>query len=65
MASAAISPRAIVNALHNLNDEQSKELFFQLEVPLHILDGITADYRGNMHKIHYVQAWFDHEVRVS
>ena len=54
-----------MNALRTLNDEQSKELFYQLEVPLHILDGITADYRGNMRKIHYVQAWFDHEVEAS
>lgn len=65
MASFEISTRTVVNALHNLNDEQAKELFFQLEVPLHILDGITADYKGNMRKIHYVQAWFDKEIRVS
>ena len=60
-----ISPKNVVNALKTLNDEQSKELFFQLNVPLHILDGITADYRGNMRKIHYVQAWFDQEVEAS
>ena len=54
-----------MNALRTLNDEQSKELFYQLEVPLHILDGITADHRGNMRKIHYVQAWFDQEVEAS
>ena len=65
MASTEISPRALVNAIQSLNDEQSKELFFQLEVPLHILDEITADYRGSMRKIHYVQAWFDHEVGAS
>ena len=65
MASAAISPKDVVNALQKLNDEQAKELFFQLEVPLHILDGITADYRGNMRKIHYVQAWFDNETEAS
>ena len=60
-----ILPKDVANALKTLNDEQSKELFFQLEVPLHILDGITADYRGNMRKIHYVQAWFDQEVEAS
>ena len=65
MASSTISPKAVVVALQTLNDEQSKELFYLLEVPLHILDGITADYRGNMRKIHYVQAWFDQEVEAS
>ena len=65
MASTAISPKDVVNALQQLNDEQAKELFFQLEVPLHILDGITDNYRGNMRKIHYVQAWFDQEVRAN
>ena len=65
MASSTISPKAVVVALQTLNNEQSKELFYLLEVPLHILDGITADYRGNMRKIHYVQAWFDQEVEAS
>ena len=65
MASVAISPKDVVVAVQTLNDEQSKELFYLLEVPLHILDGITADYRGNMRKIHYVQAWFDREVEAS
>ena len=65
MASSTISPKAVVVALQTVNDEQSKELFYLLEVPLHILDGITADYRGNMRKIHYVQAWFDQEVEAS
>ena len=65
MASVAISPKDVVVAVQTLNDEQSKELFYLLGVPLHILDGITADYRGNMRKIHYVQAWFDQEVEAS
>ena len=54
-----------MNALKILNDEQSKELFFILDVPLHILDGIKGSHKGNMHKIHYVQAWFDQEVEAS
>ena len=65
MASVAISPKEVVNALQKLNDEQSKEIFFQLEVPLHILDQIEGNHRGNMRKIHYVQAWFDNEVKAS
>ena len=54
-----------MNALKTLNDEQSKELFFQLDVPLHLLDGIEGSHKGNMRKIHYVQAWFDQEVETS
>ena len=60
-----ISPKDVANALKTLNDEQSKELFFQLDVPLHLLDGIEGSHKGNMRKIHYVQAWFDQEVEAS
>ena len=60
-----ISPKDVVNALKTLNDEQSKELFFQLDVQLHVLDGIEGSHKGNMRKIHYVQAWFDQEVETS
>ena len=60
-----ISPKDVVNALKTLNDEQSKELFFQLDVQLHVLDGIEGNHKGNMRKIHYVQAWFDQEVEAS
>ena len=65
MASVAISPKDIVNALKPLNDEQSKELFFQLNVELSTLDEISAENRGNMRKIRYVQAWFNQEVESS
>ena len=65
MASSTISPKAVVVALQTLNDEQSKELFYLLDVPLHILDGIEGSHKGNMRKIHYVQAWFDQEVEAS
>ena len=63
--SSEITPRDVVNALQTLTDEQSYELFFHLEVPLHTLITITSDYKGDMRKIHYVQAWFDHDVDVS
>ena len=65
MASSTISPKAVVVSLQTLNDEQSKELFYLLDVPLHILDGIEGSHKGNMRKIHYVQAWFDQEVEAS
>ena len=65
MASTTISPKDLVIALQTLNNEQSKELFYLLDVPLQILDGIEGNHKGNMCKIHYVQAWFDHEVKAS
>ena len=63
--SSEITPRDVVNALQTLTDEQSYELFYHLEVPLHTLSTITSDYKGNIRKIHHVQAWFDRDVDVS
>ena len=60
-----ISPRDVVNALRTLTDDESKELFFQLEVPLNTLNDIAAEQKGNMRKIHYVQKWFDRNVEVG
>ena len=37
-----------MNAIQKLNKEQSKELFFQLEIPLHILDTIATNQKGNL-----------------
>ena len=64
-ASAEISPRHVVNALQTLTDDESKELFFQLEVPLNTLNDIAAEQKGNMRRIHYVQKWFDRNVEVG
>ena len=63
--SAEISPRDVVNALRTLTDDESKELFFELGVPLHTLNDITAEQKGNMRRIHYVQKWFDRNVEVA
>ena len=63
--SSEISPRDVVNALQTLTDDESKELFFQLEVPLNTLNDIAAEQKGNMRKIHYVQKWFDRNVEVG
>ena len=62
---AASSPRDVVNALQTLTDDESKELFFQLEVPLNTLNDIAAEQKGNMRRIHYVQKWFDRNVEVG
>ena len=62
---AALTPRDVVNALQTLSDDQTKELFFQLKVPLHTLGNIEKDHKGNMRKIHYVQAWYDGDEGAS
>ena len=62
---AALTPRDVVNALQTLSDDQTKELFFQLKVPLHTLSNIEKDHKGNMRKIHYVQAWYDSDEGAS
>ena len=62
---AALTPRDVVNALQTLSDDQTKELFFQLTVPLHTLGNIEKDHKGNMRKIHYVQAWYDGDEGAS
>ena len=65
MASTKISPTAAVAALDELTTLKAKELFLHLKVKLKTLDDIDTNHDGNMHKIHYVQAWFDQEVEVS
>ena len=65
MASTKISPTALVAALDELTTEKAKELFFHLKVQLKTLDDIDTNHAGNMRKIHYVQAWFDQEVKAS
>ena len=62
---AALTPRDVVNALQTLSDDQTKELFFQLKVPLNTLSNIEKDHKGNMRKIHYVQAWYDGDEGAS
>ena len=63
--SSDITPRDVVDALQTLTDDESYKLFYHLKVPLHTLITITSDYKGDIRKIHYVKAWFDHDVDVS
>ena len=65
MASIQVSPRAISDAIAKLSTVQSKELFFKLDVPLHILDDITDDPSKRPNKIYFAQAWFDSDVEAS
>ena len=63
--STELSPREVVNALQTLTDDQSKELFFHLGVQLNVLVTIESQHKGNLRKIHFVQAWFDNDLEAS
>ena len=65
MASTVISPQAVAIELRTLNEEETKELFYFLNVQLNVLDGVDSNHRGNMRKIYYIQAWFDQESQAS
>ena len=47
------------NAIRRLTMEETRDLVFQMGVPLNILDDITAQYDGENRKQHFVQAWLD------
>ena len=64
-ASTELSPRDVVNALETLTDDQMKELFYHLKVPLHSLVSIEKDHKGNMRKIHFVETWYDYDSKAS
>ena len=65
MAATGVLPIEVVASLDELTSEKAKELFFHLKVKLKTLDDIDTNHKGNMRKIHYVQAWFDQEVEAS
>ena len=60
-----ISTVEISNALEPLSVGETREVFFQLRVPLKTLDDIAAQYHGNMQKAHLVQAWLDMNPNAS
>ena len=63
--SSNLSPRDVVNALETLTDDQMKELFYHLDVPLHSLVAIENQHIGNIRKIHFVQTWYDNDSKAS
>ena len=64
-ASTELSPRDVVNALQALTEDQMKELFYHLEVPLPSLVSIENEHKGNIRKIHFVEAWYNHDSKAS
>ena len=58
-ASSNTSTLEMTNAIRRLTMEETRDLVFQMRVPLNILDDITAQYGGENRKQHFVQAWLD------
>ena len=47
------------NAIRQLTMEETRDLVFQMGVPLNTLDDITAQYDGENRKQHFLQAWLN------
>ena len=58
-ASSNVSTLEVSNALKRLTVEETRELFFTLEVPLETLDDIALQFEGANRKQHFVQKWLD------
>ena len=65
MASSKLSPKDVVNALETLTDEETKRLFYHLDVPLHTLDNMKANHSGETFTIYCVHEWFKSNVDAS
>ena len=64
-ASSNLSTLDVSKALKQLNLEDTRELFFQLKVPLNVLDDIAARFDGENRKEHFVQKWLDRNEDAS
>ena len=58
-ASSNLSTLDVSKAIERLNVEETRELFFQLKLPLKALDDIASLYHGENRKQHFVQKWLD------
>ena len=59
MASSNMSTLKISNAIRRLTMEETRDLMFQMGVPLHILKDIADEFKGEHRKQNYVQTWLD------
>ena len=59
-ASSNLSTLDVSNAIERLNVEETRELFFQLKIPLKAMDDIASQYHdAENRKQHFVQKWLD------
>ena len=64
-ASSNMSTLDVSNALNRLTVDETRELFFQLKVPLNVLDDIASQFNGKNRKQHFVQKWLDMNTDAS
>ena len=64
-SSMNLSTLVVVNAIQSLTVEETKDLVFQLGVPLSDLDDVTARYGGSDCKRHLIQKWLDGDTWAS
>ena len=58
-ASNNLSTLAVSNATRRLTVEETRQLVFQMGVPLNVLDDIADEYKGENRKQHYVGKWLN------
>ena len=65
MTFSQLSPREVVRALQTLNDDKTKQLFYQLDLPIQTLTNIEAKHSGGMLTIHCVHKWINGDPEAS
>ena len=66
--SSKLSPKhakEVVLALRTLNDDQTKQLFYHLDLPFQKLTNIEAKHSGGMLTIHCVHEWINFDLEAS
>ena len=64
-ASSRLETLPVANTVKPLTLEKTKDLVFQLGVPLNDLDDIEAGFDGEDRKVHFVQQWLDGDLGAS
>ena len=64
-ASSNMSALDVSNAIRKLTMEETRDLVFQMGVPLNALDDISAQFDGENRKQHFVQKWLDTKADAS
>ncbi|CAI8050724.1 Putative ankyrin repeat protein MM_0045, partial [Geodia barretti] len=64
-APSKMSTLDVCNAISQLTVEETRQLVFQIGVPLRVLDSIADEYTGENRKQHFVQKWLDMNLDAS
>ena len=63
--SSNLSTLDVSNSIMGLTMEETRNLVFNMHVPLNILDDIAATYDGDNRKQHFVQKWLEMNPRAT